>query len=121
MSAEADFVDQIARKVNVWCILGRGIRILNWFPIIPGTLPDNTRQSYFRHTVVGAYLKSLGARKLGPRRISKRAIRIQYPILEITLTLPDNSGRPSITRTVASAYPKSLKVKKLGFWCISGW
>ncbi|GFT38605.1 hypothetical protein TNCV_4949111 [Trichonephila clavipes] len=65
VSAEAEFVDQSARKVNVWCILGRRNQISNWCPIIPGTLPDNTGQSYFRHPVAGAYLKSLGALKLG--------------------------------------------------------
>ncbi|GFW69522.1 hypothetical protein TNCV_488681 [Trichonephila clavipes] len=65
VSAEADFVVQSARKVNVWRILEHGIRISNRFPIIPRTLPDNAGQQYFRHTVAGAYLKSLGARKLG--------------------------------------------------------
>ncbi|GFV35931.1 hypothetical protein TNCV_2866901 [Trichonephila clavipes] len=63
---QADFFDQSARKVNVWHISGRGIRILNRFPIIPGTLPDNAGQPYFRPIVAGAYLKSHGARKLGP-------------------------------------------------------
>ncbi|GFS60132.1 hypothetical protein TNCV_2826541 [Trichonephila clavipes] len=66
VSAEADFVDQSARKVYACRISGREIRISNRFLIIPGTLPDSAGQPYFRHIMAGAYLKSLKARTLGP-------------------------------------------------------